>query len=172
MNQSLQLIVDKACALLAVDRCGLFLVEQRTADGLVLRCHYLRGLPREDFQRIRLGPDEGITAHVMAEEKALWTDDILADARFPLSQDLRALLAAHDIRGILCAPVVVRRQVLGLLYVYPEADVGFSQDDADFLAALAVQAGIALENARLLAMEGLEEPRDAAPRLEPTYPAD
>jgi len=149
----LNLIVERACSLLGVDRCGLFLVETTSADEVVLRCRYARGIPEEEFERVRLGPNEGITAQVIAETKTLWTDDILADARFPLSQETRALLAAHDICGILAAPVVVRGQVLGLFYVYPEATRVFTPDEADLLSALALQVGIALEDARLLAAE-------------------
>jgi GAF domain-containing protein len=153
LDRLLNLIVERACGLLEVERCGLFLVESRTAEELVLHCRYARGIPEEDFGRVRLGPDEGITAQVMAEVKTLWTDDILADARFPLSQETRALLAAHDICGVLAAPVVVRGRVLGLFYVYPEATRVFTPDEADLLSALALQVGIALEDARLLATE-------------------
>jgi GAF domain-containing protein len=145
LDRLLNLIVERACSLLGVDRCGLFLVETTSADEVVLRCRYARGIPQEEFGRVRLGPNEGITAQVIAETKTLWTDDILADARFPLSQETRALLAAHDICGILAAPVVVRGQVLGLFYVYPEATRVFTPDEADLLSALALQVGIALD---------------------------
>ncbi len=172
VDQLLRLILDKACSLLGVDRCALYLVEERTAEGILLRCRHARGLPLEEFERVRLGPNEGITTHVLAGVKTLWTDDILADARYPLGQGMRALLAAHDIRGILCAPVVVRRQILGLIYLYPEAGLGFAPDEADLLSALALQAGIALESARLLAAEGVEAPQSVALRLDTAYPSD
>lgn len=166
LDPLLNLIVERACSLLEVERCGLFLVETRTAEELVLRCRYARGIPEEEFGRVRLGPDEGITAQVMAAAKTLWTDDILADARFPLSQETRALLAAHDIRGILAAPVVVRGQALGMFYVYPEATRVFTPDEADLLSALALQVGIALEDARLLAAE--QEKTRPTPLSSPT----
>lgn len=140
----LGLTVDRACTLLGVERCALFVVESRTAEELVLRLRHVRGLPEGEFERIRLGPGEGITAQVLAEGRTVWTDDILADARFPLGQETRPLLAAHDIRGILAAPVVVRGRAIGLFYAYPEAGRDFAPDEADLLSALALLVGIGL----------------------------
>ena len=59
-------------------------------------------------------------------------------------------LPADQLEGLMCAPLLSRGQVIGLLGVWrPRADGGFSQADLDFLISVARQAAIAIESARL-----------------------
>jgi GAF domain-containing protein len=95
---------------------------------------------------------------VIAQERTLWTEDILADARFPLGQPMRALLAAHDIRGILAAPVVVGQRVFGVFYLFPEPGRAFGPDEADFFSALTLLIGVAVEAGRASAPDWATPP--------------
>ena len=59
-------------------------------------------------------------------------------------------LPAEELEGLMCAPLLSRGQVIGLLGVWrPRADGSFSQADLDFLISVARQAAIAIESARL-----------------------
>ncbi len=151
LDQLMGIVVEKACSLMEADRCGLFMIESQGPEGIILQCRKARGLPEELFRWLWLGPRESIASQVIGETQTLWTEDILADARFPLSQDTRALMAAHDIRGILCAPVVAAGRALGVISVYRDVGICFTPEEADILSAFALQVGIAVENARLLA---------------------
>ncbi len=52
-------------------------------------------------------------------------------------------------RPILTAPIVREDELLGLVTVVDPEDGYFGTDDVETLAGLAVQAGVAIENARL-----------------------
>lgn len=56
---------------------------------------------------------------------------------------------AEGIASILSVPVMVKDQAIGVLSLYAGEPRDFSQDEIDFLAALADQGGIAIEQARL-----------------------
>ena len=57
---------------------------------------------------------------------------------------------AEGIATILSVPVIVRNRTMGILSLYTADTRDYSEDDIDFLAALAEQGGIAIEHARLL----------------------
>ncbi len=64
-------------------------------------------------------------------------------------------LSAHEPRvvqaprAMLAVPILREHQLLGLVTTVDPEDGGFSDDDIESLSALAVQAGVAIENARL-----------------------
>jgi signal transduction histidine kinase/CheY-like chemotaxis protein len=59
-------------------------------------------------------------------------------------------LPAEELEALMCAPLLSRGQVIGLLGVWrPRRDGAFSQADLDFLISVARQAAIAIESARL-----------------------
>jgi GAF domain-containing protein len=59
-------------------------------------------------------------------------------------------LPTEELEGLMCAPLLSRGQVIGLLGVWrPRVDGSFSQADLDFLISVARQAAIAIESARL-----------------------
>jgi GAF domain-containing protein len=57
---------------------------------------------------------------------------------------------AEGIASILDVPVMVRDKAIGVLALYSGQTRDFSQDEIDFLSALAEQGGMAIERARLL----------------------
>jgi GAF domain-containing protein len=57
---------------------------------------------------------------------------------------------AEGIASILVMPVIVRDKAIGVLSLYTAKPREFSQNEIEFLAALAEQGGIALDHARLL----------------------
>ncbi len=57
---------------------------------------------------------------------------------------------AEGIASILVVPVMVRDKAIGILSLYTDSTRDFSNDDADFLTALAEQGGMAIEHARLI----------------------
>lgn len=56
---------------------------------------------------------------------------------------------AEGIASILSVPVMVKDKAIGVLSLYTNTPRDFSKDEIDFLAALADQGGIAIEQARL-----------------------
>lgn len=57
---------------------------------------------------------------------------------------------AEGIASLLIVPVKAKDKVLGMLVLYMADPTDFSQDEIDFLTALAEQGGMAIKNARLV----------------------
>jgi sigma-B regulation protein RsbU (phosphoserine phosphatase) len=87
-----------------------------------------------------------IVREVVNTRKVLLTNNAQFDSRFQAGQSI----IMRGLRAILCAPMMVKNRLLGILYVDTSMKSGnFTQPDLDLLSAVAGQAGIALENARL-----------------------
>ncbi len=87
-----------------------------------------------------------IVREVVSTGKVLLTNNAQFDSRFQAGQSI----IMRGLRAILCAPMMVKGRLLGVLYVDTSMKSGnFTQPDLDLLSAVAGQAGIALENARL-----------------------
>ncbi len=105
-----------------------------------------------------------------------------------LGSDTEALAAGHSLfelklRSVMCAPMRIGEKTLGAIYVDSRVQrKNFSRSDLDLFEALARQAGIALQNARLLAASreqarlareleiGAEIQADLLPRRAPSLP--
>jgi two-component system NarL family sensor kinase len=118
-------------------------------DDLTLAVYYANGERRPESEGlvVRIG----LTTLVLEAGKPLIIDDYLATS---LERGFAVIPIVHD--GVryawLGAPIISGSRPIGILAVMsPEGK--FSQDDADILAAVARQAGAAIENARLYAAQ-------------------
>jgi GAF domain-containing protein/CheY-like chemotaxis protein len=142
----LDVIVDRCRALMGAGAAGVFRFD-RPAGVLV----YERGigLSPDFIEHLTVRPGEGTTGRSFLEQGAVWTSDILADGQVQLGERQRSLIEREGYRAVLSAPIVIKGQPYGALAVYwwqaytPEAS------QVSLLTALAGQAAIALENARL-----------------------
>ncbi|PYN93796.1 MAG: hypothetical protein DMD89_23545 [Candidatus Rokuibacteriota bacterium] len=91
----------------------------------------------------------GVAGRAVAEGRAVWSTNLLEDADVPLTDELRQRLRGAGIRALLSAPLKVKGKILGTLTLADPAARGFSSTDAERLQALADQAALALDNARL-----------------------
>jgi putative nucleotidyltransferase with HDIG domain len=65
-------------------------------------------------------------------------------------------VTAYQLRSILCAPLTLKNELIGVLYVDNRAHAGiFQEKDLQLFAAFADQAAVAIDNAQLF--EGLQE---------------
>ena len=87
-----------------------------------------------------------VADEAMNERRAILVANALDDPRFGRVESIVDLA----IRSILCAPMIVTDEAIGVLYVDSStATVRFSQSDLDFLASFASHAATAIQNARL-----------------------
>ena len=87
-----------------------------------------------------------IVREVVTSRQTLLTNNAQYDSRFSAGQSI----IMRGLRAILCAPMIVQGRVVGVVYVDTSLGAGnFSDSDRDLLSAVAGQAGIAIENARL-----------------------
>ncbi|MCU0476719.1 MAG: SpoIIE family protein phosphatase, partial [Anaerolineae bacterium] len=90
-----------------------------------------------------------ITSEVVRSRQTLLTNNAQFDERYQPGQSI----ILRGLRAILCAPLMVKDRLIGLIYVDTSMRKGnFTPEDRDLMAAVAGQAAIALENARLYSL--------------------
>ena len=105
-----------------------------------------RGMDARTMEATELKVSRGIVERVAESGQPLLTSNAQLDERL----DMRASVKLYGLRSVLCVPILLHEQVLGVVYVDNRLQNGiFSQDDLELLQSLASSAGIAIENARL-----------------------
>jgi sigma-B regulation protein RsbU (phosphoserine phosphatase) len=90
-----------------------------------------------------------ITSEVIRTRQTLLTNNAQFDSRYQAGQSI----ILRGLRAILCAPMMVKDRLIGLIYVDTSMRKGnFTPEDRDLMAAVAGQAAVALENARLYSL--------------------
>ena len=141
LDALLALIMQKVTELMDADRSTLYLV---TEDGRSLWSKVVQGDERVE---IRLKVGEGIAGWVAETREKINIPDAYADQRFQPSIDLKS---GYRTRSILSVPMLgALGGLVGVLQVLNKTDGPFTQPDEELLMALASQAAIAIENARL-----------------------
>ena len=105
------------------------------------------------LKEIRLGVGEGIAGWVAAHGKPVIIHDVSKDPRFQGSVDKKSKFRT---RNMVCVPVVIKGQVIGVLQAINRIGGVFSTEDLRLFQLFSNQAAIALDNARLY-----EEIKDA-----------
>ena len=95
--------------------------------------------------RVKMG--EGLAGRVAQSGEVAIVNDALEDARFSRRIDVST---GFTTRNLICVPLKVRERILGVIEVVNRSDgATFTRADAEVLKAVANQAAIALDNARL-----------------------
>jgi GAF domain-containing protein len=74
----------------------------------------------------------------------------IADVETDPRAENKAAKKAEGLASILVAPVMVEDHIIGVLSLYTAEKHDFSQEEIEFLQALADQGGVAIQNARLV----------------------
>ena len=145
----LQQTVDEARRLLDSDAARIDLV-----DGDELEWAYSSGelshatRAEGHDRRFRIG--EGIAGLAVERGESFKTDDYLADERFPHVPVSDSLVVRTGYRSVLAAPMRGERGSLGAISVSSTRPNAYDDAQADLLQALADQAAITIQNARLI----------------------
>jgi signal transduction histidine kinase/putative methionine-R-sulfoxide reductase with GAF domain len=141
LDALLTLIMAKVTELMDADRSTLYLL---TEDGRWLWSKVVQGDERVE---IRLEVGEGVAGWVAETREIVNIPDAYADQRFQPAVDLKS---GYRTRSILSVPMLgALGGLVGVLQVLNKSDGPFTQPDEELLMALASQAAIAIENARL-----------------------
>ena len=109
--------------------------------------------------RIKMG--EGVVGRVAQSGQVAIVNDVMEDERFTKRIDART---GFNTQSLLCVPLKAQERILGVIEVVNRTDGStFSLADAEVLQAVANQAAIALDNARLYDRleQRVEESQDA-----------
>ncbi|HEX8991107.1 MAG TPA: GAF domain-containing sensor histidine kinase [Anaerolineales bacterium] len=142
MQKALSAALEQTMTTLDARAAMLFLQEDKQA-GLRLEAH--RGISLDmASQEQRLDPGHCLCGQAVKTRQVLLTYDARSDTRCTSN-----LCICEGFRSLACAPLEVKGQLVGLLQV-ASPDVGhFAEGQKDFLAAIARQISVSVENARL-----------------------
>ena len=149
LNRILQQIAEAAAVLITrADRAVIHLLDP---DGVTLQPVAVAGSETGSqllSQRINFEWGKGIAGLVIASGKTLHLPDAPNDPRYLPSRG-----RVNRVRSLVVALVYAGEQRLGTLSVYSVNSGVFTTEDERLLAMLGVQAGIAIQNARLFESE-------------------
>ncbi len=141
-SQLLNEILNTAFRTFDAERGFIALIDENSGE---LSCEFVRDNSSEQRPE-KLEVSKTIMHKVLRDRVSLLTANALKDREF---KDVKSV-KEYSIRSAICAPLLFRGDVLGVIYLDNRASEGsFSQDDLMFLSALSHQAGIALRNSRL-----------------------
>ncbi len=144
LDQLLTTIMDLTCQVCKAEASSLMLLDEGT-DELTFRVAL--GEKGEEVKQFRVKIGEGIAGWVAKNREPLLVEDAQRDVRFK-----KEIAESIDFptRSILCVPVIVKDKLIGVIEVINRLDgTSFDRRDLNLLTAIASEAGIALENAKL-----------------------
>lgn len=151
LEATLQIVMEQARILMQADRSTLFLHRKEMGD-LWTKVELADG---STMMEIRIPANRGIVGYVASTGQALNISDAYKDPRFDPTTDRKT---GYVTRNILCLPVFnSANELIGVTQLINKDQGSFTSSDEEFMRAFNIQAGIALENARLFESVLLEK---------------
>jgi putative nucleotidyltransferase with HDIG domain len=159
LKRVLEEVMDSLIALMHAERGFLML---REANG-ELAVRIARGIAQVNLDEETFKVSRTIVRKVSESGEPILTTNAQQDPRF----GGQVSIAAYHLRSILCAPLKVKNDLIGVLYVDNRAHAGiFQESDLALISAFADQAAVAIDSARLF-----EDLQESHRELEKAYQA-
>jgi len=159
LRRVLEEVMDSLITLMRAER-GFLMLREPTGE-LVVRI--ARGIAHINLDGEAFKVSRTVVKKVTESGKPVLTTNAQADPRF----DAQMSVAAYQLRSILCVPLKLKDDLIGVLYVDNRAHAGiFKENDLELISAFADQAAVAIESARLF-----EDLQDSHRELERAYQA-
>jgi PAS domain S-box-containing protein len=145
LPQVLNSVMDNVIELTDAERGYIVLRDEDTGN---LEFRVARGMDRETLEQESSQVSRTIVTEVAETGKPVVTTNAQADPRFQAQESV----VSYSLRSILCVPLRVRDQVIGVMYADNRIKSGlFGERERDLLTTFANQAAVAIDNARLFA---------------------
>ncbi len=153
LHRLLDEIMRLAAEVMNAEACSLWLIDEGSHELVFEIAH---GGKEEALRQYRMPMNRGIAGWVATHNEPVLSNQVDRDERFNPRVDVRT---GYLTRSIVCVPLRIKGKVIGVLEVLNSLnEEGFTASDLSLLSTLAVEAAIAIENARLY--RSLREERD------------
>ncbi len=143
LDTVLQTVMDTVIQLTGAERGYIVL---RDEDSGQMEFRIARGLDQQTLDQSDFIVSRTIVGRVAESGEPVVTTNAQEDARFSSQESV----VGFSLRSILCVPLKVRDEVIGVAYADNRIRAGlFGPKELDLLAVFANQAAIAIQNARL-----------------------
>lgn len=140
VQEVLHLIVQSTCETTGSKGCSLMLLDEK-GERLEVKSSY--GLSDQYVGKGPVWADQSISETLKG--KPIIIEDAIRDPRVQYPGEARR----EGIASIISLPVILRERVIGVLRLYTSVPCRFTEDDIDFLSAIAMQSGLAIGNAMM-----------------------
>jgi signal transduction histidine kinase len=142
LGQLLDVVIESIMAVIPADAGFVMLVDRQTGEFVPKAIRQRGGEAGEG----EVAVSRSILEYAIGERAALMTTDAMSDARFENLDSVQDL----QLRSTLCAPLFHGEEALGTIFLESRSAAGvFTEQDLEMLRAIAGQAAMAIENARL-----------------------
>lgn len=129
---------------LMAEACSVLLVDEEKQE---LFFEIAMGEAGAALEQVRLRMDQGVAGWIATNAKPLIINDVSKDPRFFSQVDKSVKFITRSILGV---PLLARGKTIGVIEVLNKRDGReFSNEDLELLTALAANAAISIDNARL-----------------------
>jgi putative nucleotidyltransferase with HDIG domain len=159
LRRVLEEVMDSLISLMHAERGFLML---RESNG-ELAVQIARGIAHINLDEEAFKVSKTVVRKVVESSAPVLTTNAQADPRF----DAQMSVAAYQLRSILCVPLKLKDDLIGVLYVDNRAHAGiFKENDLELISGFADQAAVAIDSARLF-----EDLQESHRELEKAYQA-
>jgi response regulator RpfG family c-di-GMP phosphodiesterase len=159
LKRVLEEVMDSLITLMRAERG--FLMLREAGGNLTVRI--ARGIAQVDLDEEEFVVSRTVVRRVAETGQPVLTTNAQEDPRFTGQLSI----AAHHLRSILCVPLKLKNDLIGVVYVDNRAHAGiFQEHDLVLISAFADQAAVAIDSARLF-----EELQESHLELEKAYQA-
>jgi PAS domain S-box-containing protein len=142
LDEVLRIVMDNIVRLTRAER-GFLMLRDDTGKMVI---SVARNWEQEAVNPSELTVSRTIVQHVIDSGEPIITTNAQDDQRFSGQESI----IAFNLRSILCVPLKVKNDLIGVIYTDNRIRVGiFAESERDLLVAFANQAAVAIENARL-----------------------
>ena len=142
IDKLLNTIAEQTKVVLNADRCTVFLYDKETNE---LWSKVALGMGNKE---IRFSAEKGLAGSVFKTGQTIRIKDTYSDKRFNSDIDK---VTGYKTYNMLCMPIHnINYEIIGVFQVLNKKKGTFTDSDEDILLAIATNAGIAIENNRLL----------------------
>ncbi|PSN18501.1 adenylate/guanylate cyclase domain-containing protein [filamentous cyanobacterium CCP5] len=143
LEKTLQSVMAQARDLMQADRSTLWLIDEKNNE----LWSKVKSGDGSTLIELRIPADKGIVGYVASTGETLNIPDAYKDPRFSDEADKRT---GYRTRNILCMPVFDSSgRLIAATQLINKLQGSFTSSDEEFMRAFNIQAGVALENAKL-----------------------
>lgn len=142
IDEVLQIVMDTIIRLTEAERGFLMLRDEHGEMSI----RTARNWEKESINQNESSISRSIVGRVIETGEGILTTNAREDPRFGGQESI----IAFNLRSILCVPLMVKTDIIGVIYTDNRIRTGiFSESDRDLLVGFANQAAVAIDNARL-----------------------
>ncbi len=140
LKEVLHMIVKSTCEITGSKGCTLMLLNEESRS-LEIKSSF--GLSDQYIRKGPLSADKSISDTLKGLPVII--EDAIRDPRVQYPEEAER----EGIASIVSVPVPLRGRIIGVFRLYTSVPCKFTQEDIQFLTAIAEQSGLAIENAKM-----------------------